>query len=305
MSVPPDNLTTKLAALTTTLGGKLDSILSKLDDLSAKLDASADYSAITSAITSAVSDVRGGSHTLTSLASRLDNIQAIAGSQNVNLMDILFAIGDIRTTPANYTVRALLSMLQTSLDTQPPENAGQNVPPGTEVCGPWIRSTSVAYAGTALISGVGYQAWSIIFPDTTVTPTTESVAYTIDSYADSAGVRPMRRYQRAYTTTGNGQVCLGWNTLGHGAPTYIASVEYTLMGLPSGWFWNLSQVGSAVLLPGEGPMPVSSGYSAPTATSSPPAWAAFDSAVEFLLLFDAETPSPDFNDYFISAKAIA
>ena len=309
MSVPPDNLTTKLAALTSTLGGKLDIIAADIAALRmdvAALQGDAPSNTLQS-ITQSLWNIAGPAPG-TTMTDLLRAVQASAGTDSsATISAILAAIGSLESDPTNYTVKELLALLQTSLDIQPTEKAGPNVPPGTEVCGPWIRATSVVHVGTAMINGVGHQAWSIIFPDTTVTPRTESVAYTIDSYVDSAGPS-MRRYQRSYTATGfSGQVCLGWNTLNHSAPLLIASIEYTLMGLPSGWFWDLSQVGSAILLPGEGPMPVSSGYSAPTHTNigvSPPAWVAFNSAVEYLLLGYSNF-TPDFSDYFISAKAIA
>ena len=152
MTDPVNNLTSKLGTLTTTLGGKLDDILTKLDALGTKLDTLASQTGDYSSITTAITNLRSG-YTLEDLAVRLDSIWDNAGQ-------LLLATGSFESNPANYSVKELLSLLQTSLDATPTDKSvNQPILPGT-----WTRQVSwIAYPDQVTWQDTLYNAYIPVF----------------------------------------------------------------------------------------------------------------------------------------------
>ena len=284
MTEPANNLTTKFTALSSTLGGKLDSILTKLDDLATKLDASADYSAIISAIRA----IRGGTHTLTTLASRLDNIQSITGSQNSNLMDILFAIGDISTNPANYTVRDLLALVETSIGTQPPDNqeVGNDASDST-----WLRQLSWKEFMPRSYSGTLYNVYSPVFSPI-------SNPYTLVRKDSSDNKRSLYLCDYGGTST----MSVAWNTTDHVSPVFVAKLRKTLViaGEFDNSFDEFSFISDCGMYPYEGNMQATGSMDATTSAVNAQACGDGDTVVEWFVLYP-DGVVPIYLDFFWKA----
>ena len=299
MTEPVNNLTLKLSALTTTLGGKLDTIAADIAALRldvAALQGDAPSNTLQS-INQSLWNIAGPAPG-TTLTDLLAAISANAGSDSsAAISAILAAIGSLSSDPANYTVKELLGLLQTSMDSSPTEKVGPNVPPSSTECGNWVRVTGFTYAGWAS----GYSAYTPLFDTQTINGFMLDYCHNADS---------SRRYYRATLGT-QARVCFGWNVSGHRHPSFIKIINANLIGMvEDNWFYPLSQLSIVDTYPAEGgPLPDVGATSYLTETLNFPSWTGTnagiaDTAVEFLILFaDVDsTIAPTDLDFFVSAR---
>ena len=268
----------------TTLTEKIATILAKMDTI---ISGTADYSAITAKI-----DITN---------TRLNTLLTLVGAQNRNIEAILAAIGTLESDPANYTIKELLALLQTSVDTQPTEKAGQNVPPGLAfACGPWIRQTGWLDAGWIGSVGAGMQHWTPVFSGTVQVGAS---IYTIESQPNSDHTRHLYRATDQNGTSAN--VCIGWNVTAHPAPSLVRCLNYEITSTnPANWFYPLSQiVNTPTIYPQEGVLPAIDAVSFETRTQTPNVVTIGDIVLECLVGFDGIAPS--YLDFFISINPVA
>lgn len=321
MTEPVNNLTLKLASLTTTLGGKLDTIAAdiaalRLDMAALRGDAPSNtLQSINQSLWNIAGTAPG-----TTLTDLLAAISANAGGDSSTaLATIIGILGDMTTAPAGhlYTVRYLLAALNDSLVLKTGDlgylDLKPSIPPAGLACGgPWTRGTSVTHVGIATDhDGVNYDAWTIGFPDFMLVPVTDNVEYRINHALSIEG----RRFQRAYTTNSGREgavICFSWNLTSrplNGRPTKIAIGPCTLFGDVTYWFPPITGYGAnasifdATVFPQEGPLPLVYGDSVPVNVFDPDTgyWNIGDTVCEMLLLMEAGC-QPDYTDYFISAK---
>jgi hypothetical protein len=268
----------------TTLTEKLAPILAKMDTI---ISGTADYSVVTAKI-----DITN---------TRLNTLLTLVGAQNRTIEAILAAIGTLEGDPANYTVKELLAMLQTSVDTAPSEKTGQNVPPSSAfACGPWLRQHGWLNAGWIGSIGTGMDHWT---PDFSGTVQVGASLYTIESQPNSDHTRFLYRAIDQNGTSAS--VCIGWNVTAHETPSLVRCLNYEIASNnPDNWFYPLSQIVSTpVIYPQEGILPAIDAISFETRTQTPNIIMIGDIVFECLVGFDGIAPL--YPDFFISVNPTA
>lgn len=284
MTEPVTNLTTKFTALATTLGGKLDTIQTTLESLSAKVDTLAtqtsDYSSIIAAITGILGD---GNYTLTDIAMRLDAIWE-------NTSNILLAIGAFEYEPANYTVKELLALLQTSIDSQPTDKPKtQNDVPYS---GTWLRQASWKAYMPRSYSGTLYNVYSPVFSPI-------DNPYTLFRKDSSDNKRSIYLCDYGGTNT----MSVAWNTTGHVLPVFVASLTKSLViaGEIDNSFDDFSFLLDCSVYPGEGSIQATGSMDVATFAVNAQACGHGDNVVEWFVLYP-EGVTPTYLDFFWRAS---
>ena len=294
MSDPPNNLTAKLTALTSTLGGKLDTIAAdiaalRLDMAALRGDAPSNtLQSINQSLWSLAGPAPG-----TTLTDLLRAVQASAGTDSsATISAILAAIGSLSSDPAGYTIKDLLALLQTSLDATPADKiVNQPTLPGT-----WTRQISwIAYPDQVTWQDALYDAYIPVFAAATQPFTLyrgDNVTHNRFNYlCNYGGVQTMR-------------VC--WNTTGHTQPLQIAMYSKTL-GIGSGVdnsFLNMTPTAINFLCsmwPGEGLAQATGEVWADTAANNVQACGDGDVVVEWFVLYPNGV-NPTNLDFFWSAS---
>lgn len=138
------DLTGKFNGLENALATRLDTVITLLQQVNSNLI-----------------ELQNAQPNMGAVLGRLDTLQSMAGTRNNVIIDILHAIGGIQTYPANYTVRRLLAMLQTALDSEPGElGPTLGAPSCAGADAEWVQCTGWGDLGERSYNGNTYHVFS-------------------------------------------------------------------------------------------------------------------------------------------------
>jgi hypothetical protein len=204
----------KFTALESALGGKLDTVIERLDALITGVNAVND-----SVLSQSEVD-------LSAVIGRLDISQSIAGSANALLTDIRSAIGVISSYPANYTVRHLLALLQESLESAPPViiNPADLPDCATGMSANWVQCTGMNYLGLGAYNGSDYKVYSPEFGSSLE-------QYTLQGLYNAGNLRTVYRH----LGSSFGDVTVAYKYTSDVMPWYILKSERTYTTTQDSW----------------------------------------------------------------------
>ena len=210
--------------------------------LSAKIDrliTSLDGGATPSPTTNVISQLTAANYTLTaidedstsSIASEIINLRTAiqagnGGATETTVAAILAAIGTLASEPANYTVKDLLALLNTSIDVVPPAKVAGNAdlvradPGGCDNLGAWTyseRTPNMIKIGTVTDNGADYDIysaeiyqwdpWFLSYPNSNY------------NYNETIGFAPLSNTQQTVVF-----VCVSWDFSCYDTPPGFSSI---------------------------------------------------------------------------------
>lgn len=195
------------AAIAGLAGRQIDTLISKIDRLITSLDGGATPAPAANVI----SQLTAANYTLTAIDE--DSTSSIA-SEIINLRTaiaaILAAIGTLAGKPANYTVKELLELLQTSIDVPPPGKIGEDliIPsmPDPQACtGSWsfvACALNLTYKCQIQLNNVNYWIYAPLLVDWPFHLARYEQDYTVLGISSSSiNINPNRTYE----------ICLSWD----------------------------------------------------------------------------------------------